>query len=208
MSEFNAIYNEVEAKEQPLLNQVTDADIAYAHSLTVSGDGSGSHPEEYLPESITDECMAFLGAAATFEDRYPNADQLYFMKRRNGRLAWDRPDKANVGLVARPFQFTRTYIGQGYRIGSVELKNTTGTSPLMLCTDGLLRCDRTPGIFPSSYGFGYGTLPDPGMMNVKLRGVGKASSYGIRKSDKSNRTHEEARAAAFSADMALFLRRA
>lgn len=133
----------------------------------VSGDFSGSPLEEYLCDDDTESCRDFLKLAERKD--FPNASNINMQHRLLGgvalRHAWSKP-KNFSNAVFRRIDHRTVWKGIGYPIGSVTLG--TGRCGLMLSPFrvgagrmvGELRCDRNPQSFTSSYGMGYGRLPE------------------------------------------------
>lgn len=133
----------------------------------ISGDFSGSPLEEFLCEEDVESCRDFLRLAERKD--FPNASIISMQHRRFGgvalRHAWSKP-KNFSNAPFRRFDHRTVWKGIGYSIGSVALG--IGRCNLMLSPFrkgagrmvGELRCDRDPQSFASSYGMGYGRLPE------------------------------------------------
>lgn len=157
------------------------------HLVDISGDSSGSRPEDHLGPSGVAVCEDFLVEAERLN--WPNAQDLSLKKRRTFILpveelpVWRKPTHYPPHPYSRALLHRKDWEGQGYRIGMGVLFPHDFMGPgyqprinlvdlnrhktaIMLCTDGLLRCHRVPAVFRKSYGYGYGRLPEGARIDI------------------------------------------
>ena len=179
MSEFSDRLPGTESKLAEARNNWLAAQALTNHLIKISGDYTGSSLEDYLSGKDIDNCRDFLEEAE--RRNFPNAIGIDLQQRKySDRAVWSRPDKFTK--IHHPDLFMQpVWQGQGYIIGELQL--AVGSCRLALSPRknpenhqiGELRCHRSPNIFTTSYGQGYGRLPDlpPAETPIKIPNLPK-----------------------------------
>ena len=174
MSEYSILADSVREKLRIGSEALQRAQQMRLHLTRISGDASGSPLDGYLEDEDIESCRDFLVDASAHA--FSNAEEIYMQRRRfTDAPVWTEPRRyANFSF--RKLDRHTTWKGNAYTIGSVALGG--GDSRLMLsplCNEdgaqvGELRCFRSPRVFSTSYGYGYGRLPDlpPADLPLKL----------------------------------------
>lgn len=150
----------------------------------VSGDPSGSDPEDYFDEGDVATLKSFN---AIMKHLYPGGWPVkgdmttHDLSMRVGWLGqkhiWTRRDRS---AKSGTFNLTRTRkLGAG-RLGiKFAQLGTSPTQQVALGEDGKLYSERDPGALNKSKGLGWGRLPDPDLTRAALsRGHGMFDLYG------------------------------
>jgi hypothetical protein len=168
MSHFSETLHTQQNHDQRAAEQVLTAEGLQAELAKMSASLKGSELDRFMTDEITEICTEFLDAADQMG--WPNAEEIQLRQHRLGRPIWRTPgkyqDQAMPSLVNSA---TTRKAGEwkGYHIANLQVGDEAMPARVMLCDDGLLRCERAQPLFTKSYGEGFGQMPDGTLIQTK-----------------------------------------
>ena len=144
----------------------------------ISGDASGTPPEQLFGLSGAEICNDFLRYAA--QNNITRPENINFKRRLGGSPVWDKKANKQYSYTFMASILMETvWSGQGYTIGQLG-DGYAPAPPIKLCTDGLIRCERNPSYSEPwsriSYGIGYGSVPQGPNYSVRTGAVERNTS--------------------------------
>jgi hypothetical protein len=167
MSHFSETLHAQQNHGQRAAEQVRAAEGLQAELTKMSANPKGSELDRFMSDKIAEICTEFLEAANQMG--WPNAEEIELRQHRLGRPLWRTPGKyQDQAMPSFVNSATTRKVGnwRGYHIANLQVGDEAIPTRVMLCDDGLLRCERTQPLFTKSYGEGFGQMPDGELRQV------------------------------------------
>lgn len=168
MSQFSETLHRQQENDQRSVEQAQNAEALQELLTRISASPEGADFNEWLPEDMAATCEEFLEAAE--EMGWPNAEEIELRQHRLGRPVWRTPGKYQDQAKGKLLNTATTrQVGswRGYHIANLRIGDEAIPARVMLCDDGLLRCERVQPTFTKSYGEGFGEMPDGVLLQTK-----------------------------------------
>lgn len=168
MSHFSETLHNQQERDHRAVEQARTAEDLQAELTRISSNPEGAELDSFMSEEITNICAEFLEAADQMG--WPNAEEIELRQHRLGRPIWRTPGKYQDQAMPSFIGSTITRKAgewKGYHIANLQIGDEAIPARVMLCDDGLLRCERVQTTFTKSYGEGFGKMPEGRLIETK-----------------------------------------